>query len=57
MTDEKGYELTERIAGDIRNRENIFILTGAEVISTKGSIGNFEIRIRKSLRKRAIRQR
>ncbi|WP_286834111.1 MULTISPECIES: CoB--CoM heterodisulfide reductase iron-sulfur subunit A family protein [unclassified Proteiniphilum] len=51
MTDEKGYELTERIAGDIRNRENIFILTGAEVISTKGSIGNFEIRIRKKPQK------
>lgn len=52
MTDEKGYELTERIAGDIRNRENIFILTGAEVISTKGSIGNFEIRIRKRAQKK-----
>ena len=47
MTDEKGYELVDRIYSDLSMRENVFILTGAEVISSKGSIGDFTLKIRK----------
>ncbi|MGV8963540.1 MAG: CoB--CoM heterodisulfide reductase iron-sulfur subunit A family protein [Candidatus Saccharimonadaceae bacterium] len=47
MTDEKGSELIDRIYTDLCKRENVFILTGAEVISSKGSIGDFTLKIRK----------
>ncbi|MBZ4657832.1 MAG: hypothetical protein JG771_968 [Methermicoccus sp.] len=47
MTDEKGFELTERIENDLRKYNNVTVLTGAEVIGTKGSIGNFELKIRR----------
>ena len=47
MTDEKGFELTARIESDLRKYNNVTILTGAEVTDTKGSIGNFELKIRR----------
>ncbi len=47
MTDEKGNELIDRIYSDLSQRENVFILTGSEVISSKGSIGDFTLKIRK----------
>ena len=47
MTDEKGFELTARIENDLRKYNNVTVLTGAEVIGTKGSIGNFELKIRR----------
>ncbi|HUI33736.1 MAG: CoB--CoM heterodisulfide reductase iron-sulfur subunit A family protein [Dysgonamonadaceae bacterium] len=47
MTDERGSELIDRIYSDLSQRENVFILTGSEVISSKGSIGNFTLKIRK----------
>lgn len=47
MTDEKGFELTARIENDLRKYNDVTILTGAEVIGTKGSIGNFELKIRR----------
>ena len=47
MTDEKGFELTARIENDLRKYNNVTVLTGTEVIGTKGSIGNFELKIRR----------
>ncbi|HOM63821.1 MAG TPA: CoB--CoM heterodisulfide reductase iron-sulfur subunit A family protein [Dysgonamonadaceae bacterium] len=47
MTDEKGFELTARIESDLRKYNNVTILTGTEVTDTKGSIGNFELKIRR----------
>lgn len=47
MTDERGSELIDRIYSDLSQRENVFILTGSEVISSKGSIGDFTLKIRK----------
>jgi len=47
MSDEKGFELTARIENDLRKYNNVTILTGAEVTDTKGSIGNFELKIRR----------
>ncbi|PLB86121.1 4Fe-4S ferredoxin [Dysgonamonadaceae bacterium] len=47
LTDEKGFELTARIESDLRKYNNVTILTGAEVTDTKGSIGNFELKIRR----------
>jgi len=47
MTDEKGFELTMRIENDLRKYNNVTILTDAEVIGNKGSIGNFELKIRR----------
>lgn len=47
MSDEKGNELINRIYSDLAQRENVTILTGAEVASSKGSIGNFTLKIRK----------
>ncbi|MFA6863709.1 MAG: 4Fe-4S binding protein, partial [Dysgonamonadaceae bacterium] len=43
----RGSELIDRIYSDLSQRENVFILTGSEVISSKGSIGNFTLKIRK----------
>lgn len=47
MTDERGDELVNRIYSDLVKRENVFILTGSEVISSSGSIGKFNLKIRK----------
>ena len=47
MTEERGDELVNRIYNDLAQRENVFILTGSEVISSSGSIGKFNLKIRK----------
>ncbi|MDO5663771.1 MAG: CoB--CoM heterodisulfide reductase iron-sulfur subunit A family protein [Bacteroidia bacterium] len=47
MSDEKGSELTNRIYTDLQKRKNVTILTNSEVISSKGSIGDFTLKIRK----------
>jgi len=47
MTEESGSALTERIYNDLLRRENVTIMTGTEVISSKGSIGNFTLKVRK----------
>lgn len=47
MSEESGESLVNRIEADMRENKNIFIMTGAEVIGTKGSVGNFELKIRK----------
>lgn len=47
MTNEKGSELVQRIHNDLLKHENISILTGTEVVSSKGSIGNFTLTLQK----------
>ena len=47
MSEESGSALTERIYKDLLRRENVTIMTGTEVISSKGSIGNFTLKVRK----------
>lgn len=47
MSQEKGYNLINRIYDDLAQRDNVLILTNSEVISSKGSIGNFTLKIRK----------
>ncbi|HOH55164.1 MAG TPA: FAD-dependent oxidoreductase [Paludibacteraceae bacterium] len=47
MSNEKGYELVNRIHNDLLQHENISILTGTEVISSKGNIGNFTLTLQK----------
>lgn len=44
-TEEAGPELTANLYNDIVKRDNLTLLTGAEVISTTGSIGDFTLRI------------
>lgn len=47
MSTERGNELIDRIYSDLLQRENVLILTGSEVISSKGSIGDFTLKIRR----------
>ncbi len=47
MSDESGSELTARIYADLLQRENVTIMTGTEVISSEGSIGDFTLKVRK----------
>lgn len=47
MSEESGSELIDRIYADLLQRENVTIMTGTEVISSKGSIGNFTLKVRK----------
>ena len=47
MSEESGSELTARIYADLLQRENVTIMTGTEVISSKGSIGDFTLKVRK----------
>ena len=47
MSDESGSELTARIYADLLQRQNVTIMTGTEVISSKGSIGDFTLKVRK----------
>ncbi len=47
MSDERGDDLSRRIYSDLLQRDNVTILTGSEVISSKGSIGNFTLKVRK----------
>ena len=45
-TDQTGEELVKSLYQQIRNRKNIKVFTGAHVISSKGSIGNFDVQIK-----------
>jgi heterodisulfide reductase subunit A2 len=45
-TNETGKELVTRLYNDLINRENVKLLTGAEVISNSGSIGDFKLKIK-----------
>ena len=47
MSDERGDDLSRRIYSDLLQRDNVTILTGSEVISSKGSIGNFTLKVRR----------
>jgi heterodisulfide reductase subunit A len=42
----QGKDLTERLRTEIKNRSNIKLFTNAELVEKKGSIGNFEIKIK-----------
>ena len=41
----KGEEIVERLASDLKGRENVTIFTNAEVVSYKGYLGQFEAKI------------
>jgi heterodisulfide reductase subunit A len=45
-TNETGKELVTRLYNDLIKRKNITLLTGAEVISNVGSIGDFTVKVR-----------
>jgi heterodisulfide reductase subunit A len=45
-TDQTGKDLVTKLYNDIAGRENITLLTGAEVVSNSGSIGDFTLKIR-----------
>lgn len=45
-TDQTGKELVTNLYNDIISRKNITLLTGAEVISNSGSIGDFKLKIK-----------
>jgi heterodisulfide reductase subunit A len=47
MSEESGSALTERIYNDLLRRENVTIMTGTEVIASRGSIGKFTLKVRK----------
>ncbi len=49
-TDETGKDLVTRLYNNIKSRSNITLLTGAEVISSAGSIGDFTLKIKISPR-------
>ncbi len=45
-TDQTGKELISNLYDDIISRNNITLLTGAEVVSTTGSIGDFTLKVK-----------
>ena len=45
-TNETGKELVTRLYNDLIKRKNITLLTGAEVISNVGSIGDFTVKVK-----------
>lgn len=45
-SDQTGREIVSRLYNEINNSKNITLLTGAEVISNKGSIGNFRLQVK-----------
>ncbi len=45
-TNQTGKELVTDLYNDILKRDNIRLLTGAELVSTSGSIGDFKIKIK-----------
>lgn len=49
-TTETGKEIVNRLYNDLITRENITICTNSEVISNKGSVGNFTLKIKKTPR-------
>jgi heterodisulfide reductase subunit A2 len=42
----KGYDLVERLKEELHNRDNVVLLTDAELISKEGHIGDFSVKIR-----------
>jgi heterodisulfide reductase subunit A len=44
-TDEDARSVVSRLIADVMAQENIEVLTGAEVISSHGYVGNFEVRL------------
>jgi heterodisulfide reductase subunit A2 len=44
-TDEKGEEIVKALYLQIKQRDNITLFTGAELIETNGSVGNFTVKI------------
>ena len=54
-SEESGRELARKLHEEVMARDNINLLLGAEVISTAGSIGNFNLKIR--VTPRYIRER
>ncbi len=49
-TTETGKEMTTRLYNELLKRNNITILTNSELIANKGSIGNIELKVRKTPR-------
>jgi len=49
-TTETGKEMVSRLYNDLIKRENITILTNCEVIENKGSVGNFNLKVKKTPR-------
>lgn len=49
-TNQTGKELVTKLYDGIITRENINLITGAEVVSSSGNIGSFRLRIKKSPR-------
>jgi len=45
-TNQTGKELVTKLYDDVIKRDNITLLTGAEVISNKGNIGDFKLKIK-----------
>jgi heterodisulfide reductase subunit A len=46
-TDEDARAVVSRLTADVMAQENIEVLTGTEVVSSCGYVGNFEIRLRR----------
>lgn len=49
MTDESGESLVKRLSEDVMSRKNIALYTGSEVVTVSGSIGNFNLKIKKNI--------
>jgi len=45
-TDETGEQIVKNLYNEINKRDNISLYTGAELVSTSGSVGNFKIDVR-----------
>lgn len=45
-TDETGKEVVTRIYNDLIKRENVTVFTGAEVMASTGSIGDFKLKVK-----------
>ncbi len=54
ISDESGKSLATRLYQTLSQRENVKILTNAEVVNTSGSIGNFDLTV--SIRPRYIKE-
>ena len=44
--DRKGADLVASLAAEVRRRESITVLTGAELVATAGSFGNYRVTLR-----------
>ena len=49
MTGETGESLVKRLSDDVRLRKNITLFTDSEVIASTGSIGSFQLKIKKNV--------